>query len=100
MNINIKTVHFSISEQLEEFTNKKVSKITAKHEDIVSTDVILKVTKPESQDNKEAEIRITVPGNEFFAKKVADTFEEAIDTTLVAIKKQLSKRKEKIQSHK
>lgn len=100
MNVNIKTVHFSISDKLEEFTTKKVSKITAKHEDIVSTDVILKLIKPETQENKEVEIRIAVPGVEFFAKKVADTFEEAIDLTLEAVKKQLAKRKEKIQAHK
>lgn len=95
MDVKIKTLHFSISEQLEEFTTKKVSKVIAKRDDVVSTDVILKVTKPESNNNKEAEIRIAIPGVELFAKKTADTFEEAIDTTLVAIKKQLEKQKEK-----
>lgn len=95
MDVNIKTLHFSISEQLEEFTRKKVSKIIAKRDDIVSTDVKMKVMKPESIMNKEVEIRIAVPGVELFAKKMADTFEEAVDLAVEAIKKQLEKHKEK-----
>lgn len=95
MDVKITTLHFSISEKLEEFATKKVSKIIAKRDDVVSTDVILKVTKPESKNNKEAEIRIAIPGVDLFAKKTADTFEEAIDTALEAIKKQLEKQKEK-----
>ena len=95
MDVKIKTLHFSISEKLEEFAIKKVSKVIAKRDDVVSTDVILKVNKPESNKNKEAEIRIAIPGVELFAKKTADTFEEAIDLTLEALKKQLEKQKEK-----
>jgi len=95
MDVKIKTLHFSISERLEEFTTKKVSKVIAKRDDVVSADVTLKVTKPESINNKEAEIRIAIPGTEVFAKKTADTFEEAIDVALEAIKKQLAKQKEK-----
>lgn len=95
MDVKIKTLHFSISEKLEEFTTKKVSKVIAKRDDIVSTDVIMKVIKPESTKNKEVEIRIAIPGNEFFAKKTADTFEEAVDVSLEAVKKQLEKQKVK-----
>lgn len=93
MDVTIKTLHFSISAQLEEFTTKKVSKVIAKRDDIVSTNVVMKVIKPESNNNKEVEIRIAIPGTEFFAKKTADSFEEAVDVTLDAIKKQLEKQK-------
>ena len=42
--------------------------------------------------NKEAVVKITVPQQDsFVATKVADTFEEAVDTALEAIEKQLEK---------
>lgn len=99
MNITIETVHFSISEQLQEFTTKKATKAFGKYESIISTDVMLKVVKPEARNNKEAEIRVTLPGVELFAKKTADSFEEAIDNALDAVNKQIKKHKEKAQAH-
>ena len=42
--------------------------------------------------NKEASVRLNVPRNEdLFANKVADTFEEAIDNCVDALKRQLEK---------
>lgn len=96
MDVNITTVHFSISEDLENFTQKKIAKAIAKHDDVVSANVTMKLTKPETINNKEAEIRVNVPGAELFAKKAADTFEEAVDVSLEAIKRQLQRRKEKL----
>lgn len=95
MNITIETVHFSISDQLDLFTRKKTTKAFDKYENVVGINVNLKVIKPEAKNNKEAEVRLTVPGNELFAKKTADTFEEAIDVSIEAVKKQLIKHKEK-----
>lgn len=100
MDVKIKALHFSISEKLEKFTTKKVSKVIAKYDDIVSANVILKVIKPESNNNKEVEIHLIAPGNELFAKKTASTFEEAIDLTIEAIKRQLEKQKFKTQNYK
>ncbi len=98
MDVTIKTVHFSISEKLEEFTTKKVSKAIAKHDEVVSANVIMKLTKPETNNNKEVEIIFSVKGSELFAKKSADTFEEAVDLSLDAVKKQLLKYKDKLQA--
>ncbi len=95
MNIKIQPLHFSISEELEKFTTKKVKKVIAKHDDVVSVDVTMKVVKPEISNNKEVEIKMTIPGNEIFAKKTADSFEESVDLSLEAIKKQLQKQKVK-----
>ncbi len=97
MDVTIKTVHFSISEKLGNFTTKKVSKAVTKYDDIVSTNVIMKLIKPETNNNKEVEIRIALPGAELFAKKTADSFEEAVDLSIDAVKKQLIRHKEKQQ---
>ncbi len=61
-------------------------------------EVSLKVVKPEVAENKEAGIKILIPNGEFYASKVCDTFEEAIDLDVEALVKQLVKYKEKQRS--
>lgn len=93
METKIKAIHFDISDKLVNFINKKVDKLTRRFEAIDEVEVTLKVVKPETAMNKEAGVKITVPGNDLFASKTADTFEEAIDLCLVALEPQLEKNK-------
>mgnify|MGYP001142531072 CR=1 FL=1 len=97
MEININSVHFTPDQKLVDFTNKKVGKLDTFFDGIIKAEVILKVLKPESSKNKIAEIKLSIPGNGYlFAKKQADTFEEAIDLSIGAVKKQLGRYKEKL----
>ena len=61
-------------------------------------EVSLKVVKPEIAENKEAGVKVLVPNSEFYANKVCDTFEEAVDLSLEALEKQLVKYKEKLRN--
>ena len=70
----------------------------ATFDDIKKVEVSLKVVKPEVAENKEAGIKILIPNGEFYASKVCDTFEEAIDLDVEALGKQLVKYKEKQRS--
>jgi putative sigma-54 modulation protein len=99
MEVKINTVHFNADPKLVEFTNKKVGKLETFFDGIVSAEVTLKVQKPEANNNKVAELKISVPvkGN-LFAKKQADTFEEAIDLVIDAVRKQMGKFKEKLKN--
>ena len=48
-------------------------------------------------NNKIAEVKLSIPGYDYlFAEKQADTFEEAIDLATDAIRRQLTKFKEKL----
>ena len=96
MDVRIQSIHFDASEQLQAFIQKKVSKLEKYYEDKV--EVSLKVVKPEVAENKEAGIKILIPNGEFYASKVCDTFEEAIDLDVEALGKQLVKYKEKQRS--
>jgi putative sigma-54 modulation protein len=97
MNIKINDVHFTADQKLVEFINKKVSKLETYFDGIISVEVILKVIKPESANNKEVELKLSIPSKDYlFAKKQADTFEEAIDLSMEAIKRQLGKTKDKL----
>lgn len=91
----INAVHFDCSERLEAFINKKIDRLCRRFDSITGADVTLKVVKPETAMNKEAQVLLTVPGSpDVFASKVCDTFEEAIDQSLDAIERQLEKIKE------
>ncbi|KOH43762.1 ribosome hibernation-promoting factor, HPF/YfiA family [Sunxiuqinia dokdonensis] len=97
MNINLNAVHFTPDQKLVDFANKKLNKLDTFFEGIISAELILKVLKPETADNKIAEIKLSIPANGYlFAKKEADTFEEAIDLAIDAIRRQLTKFKEKL----
>jgi putative sigma-54 modulation protein len=94
MEIKVKAIHFDATEKLEQFINKKVEKLLKHHEEITKAEVTLKVVKPETAMNKEAGIKLFVPQHDdIFASKVADTFEEAIDVAVDALKRQLEKTK-------
>jgi len=93
MNIQIQSVHFSADKQLKDFINKKVEKLISIDDSIINADVYLKVDKPESYDNKIAEIKLHSSASKYFAKKQANSFEKSIDLASQALKKQILKNK-------
>ena len=99
MEIRIQSIHFDASEQLQAFIQKKAAKLEKYCDEIRKVEVSLKVVKPETSMNKEASIKVLAANGEFFAEKVCDTFEEAVDVCLDALVRQLSKYKEKQRDH-
>jgi len=95
MNININSVHFKTDAKLDNFIEKKLQKLSALHEGVMGSDVILKLENSETRDNKIAEIKLMLKGEELFAKKQSKTFEEATDLAIDALKKQIEKHKER-----
>ncbi|MDE6451576.1 MAG: ribosome-associated translation inhibitor RaiA [Odoribacter sp.] len=95
MEIKINAVGFSASSQLEDFIQKKISKLEKYHDGIVGTDVTLKLEKDDNLENKVVEVTVSVKGQEIFAKKNAKKFEEAVDELYDVLKRQLVKVKEK-----
>jgi putative sigma-54 modulation protein len=96
MRLRIQSINFDATAALESYINKKTSKLDKFFDEIINIEVYLKVIKPETATNKEAEIKISIPGVDFFASKTCDSFEEAVDLTVDAIEKQMRKYKEKI----
>ena len=97
MDVKVQSVHFKADQKLIDFCEKRISKLDLFFEGVIGSEVILKLEKDEDQENKVAEIKLSVPANEYlFAKKQAKTFEEATDLVSEALKKQLIRHKEKI----
>ncbi len=99
MEIKINSVHFSADKKLVDFINKKVGKLDTFFDGIINAEITLKVLKPEVANNKVSELKISIPTNGYlFAKKQGDSFEEATDLAIDAMRKQLDKYKEKLKS--
>jgi len=99
MEIIINSVHFTADKKLVDFVNKKVNKLDTFFDGIINAEVTLNLLKPETANNKISELKLSIPSNGYlFAKKQADTFEEATDLAIDAIRKQLDKYKEKLKS--
>jgi putative sigma-54 modulation protein len=95
MNIKINAVKFTASKQLESFIETKVNKLGLISDDIIGVEVFLRLENTPDLENKVAEIRIDIPGNDLFAKKQSKTFEESVDNAVDALKRKIKKAKEK-----
>lgn len=96
MRVKINSVHFRTDRKLEEFIKEKVEKLASTYDNVVGSDVTLKVMNSNDDINKVAEIRLAIPGNDLYAKKQCRTFEEATDSAIDALRKQLNKHKDKL----
>lgn len=95
MNLSIQSIHFDADKKLLAFVREKVTKLSQFHDGIVEGSVFLRLDKSGDSANKLAEIKLHVSGHDFFAKKQCSSFEEAIDTSVDAITRQLMKLKRK-----
>ncbi|MFP4064930.1 MAG: ribosome hibernation-promoting factor, HPF/YfiA family [Bacteroidales bacterium] len=96
MKVNINSVHFKADAKLEDFIREKTAKLSTLFDGVHGCDVILRTDAASNNENKIAEIKVVIPGNDLFAKKQAKTFEEAVDNSVDALKRQVKKHKEKM----
>ena len=96
MNIRINAVRFDADGKLEEFIEKKVSKLARYFDDIINAEVFLKVENTPDLENKVVEIKLEIPGSDLFASKQSKSFEESTDVVVDALKQQILKHKDKL----
>jgi putative sigma-54 modulation protein len=96
MDIQVHSVHFTADKKLIEFVNEKVGKLDLFFDNIIASEVFLRLDKSQEGENKIAEIKVLIPGKELFAKKQCKSFEEAADLAVDALRKQVTKHKEKV----
>lgn len=99
MKIRVQSIHFTADVKLLDFIQKKADKLDQFFDQIMSGDVYLRLEKTEDEANKIAEIKLSIPGNDLFAKEQCKTFEEATDKAIESLRRQLEKHKEKVRSH-
>ena len=95
MQIQVQSIHFDADVKLIQFIEDKLQKLTTFHDRIIRGEVFLRLDKSGDQENKIAEIRLSIPGRELFAKKQCKSFEEATDNVVDALRRQISKSRDK-----
>lgn len=99
MKVNVHAVNFTVDSKLVGFVQERMDRLEKYYDKVVSSDVFLKVEKTSDKENKIAEIKVHVPGDEFIVKKQCKTFEEAVEQSAESLERMLVKRKEKIKSN-
>lgn len=100
MEIQIQSVGFKADAKLKDFATSKIEKLVQFSENLISAEIYFKLENTQAEDNKISEVKLEIPGSELFAKKQAKSFEEAIDTAVEALRKQILKAKDKASSNK
>ena len=95
MNVQIQSVKFDAGQRLLEFIEKKLAKLDRVAADATGIDVVLKLEKDDERGNKLAVITLRMPGGDIRVEEQARTFEEAIDSSMDVLKRQIEKRKER-----
>lgn len=96
MNVEIQSVKFDADSKLIDFIERKVAKLDKFAERATSAKVTLKLDKDHEKGNKVAVLTLAMPGEDMVAESKCKTFEEAVDTAIEAVKRQIEKYKEKV----
>lgn len=99
MKVNVHAVNFTVDGKLIDFIQERMNKLEKYYDKVVDADVFLKVENTSDKENKIAEIKVNVPGDDFMVKKQCKTFEEAVETASESLERLLVKRKEKLKTH-
>jgi putative sigma-54 modulation protein len=99
MRVNINAVHFKADKKLIAFINEKMGKLTQVFEGVIDSEVMLKLDNTETRENKIAEIKVAIPGNNLYVKKQSATFEESTDIAIEALRRQLKRYKDKVRGN-
>lgn len=96
MNISVKSLHFHADAKLLEYVEQKLGRLNRYFDRAVEAEVHLKLQDNGSQvHEKITEIKIHVPGGWMMDKKTGKTFEAAISASTDALKRQLTRYKER-----
>jgi len=99
MKLQIQSIHFDADAKLISFIEKKLEKLDTFYDRILGGEVFLKLQNDDQKGNKIVNIKILIPGGDIFVQEQAATFEEATDNAYEILKRQLSKKKEKLTAH-
>lgn len=97
MRLQVHSIHFDADQKLIDFIQQRLDKLHTFYDRLVGGEVFLRLNN-EGVENKTVEIRITVPGRNLFAKEQARSFEAATDLATEALRSQLGRFKNRIQS--
>jgi len=89
MKLTIQAVNFEMAQSLEDFIQKKTRKLLPLLPDSETMVVHLKLVKPQTNLNKQVQIRL----GDAFVSKVCDTFEQSFQQCIDVIERHIEQSK-------
>lgn len=92
----IQSPHVKISEKMESIIKHKLERLGKIFDRIELCNIVLKKEKNGKGDDFIVEAKLSVPGNDLFAKDQAETYEIAAEKVCVNLESQIRKHKAKL----
>ena len=67
MDIQLQSIHFDADQKLVRFIKERLSKLNLFYDQIIGSEVFLRLDKSDKNLNKIVEIKLNIPGKELFA---------------------------------
>lgn len=99
VNVQVTLRHTNNHRDIEQYARDAVQALDRSFSGIVNCHIILDHQKNDFEKNKLAEITLHIPQNVLVSKEAASTYEQAIDSCVDSMGRQLKKYKEKLKNH-
>ena len=91
MQVQVHAIHFDADQKLLNFIDQRIQKLAQFHDNIITSEVYLKLDNSDDRHNKVTEIKLSVPRKELFVKKQSKSVEESTDNAIEALRRQIRK---------
>lgn len=95
MKIHIQNVGLTPRQELLDLIDEKLSKLDRYSDRIQEARVTLRVDKAQDRNNKTIEVKLVIPGDDIFVKKIGESFEEALQKASETLQREVKDWKEK-----
>lgn len=92
INLNIQAVDIHIDESVKDIIRKSINRLSRHYDKIEWADVYLEDKKEKSTEQKQASIRLGIPGNDAFASEYGNDFHQLITSVEEKLRRQLEKK--------
>ncbi|WP_299122359.1 ribosome-associated translation inhibitor RaiA [uncultured Tenacibaculum sp.] len=99
MEVHIQFVKMPVSENLQEFIQKKLDKLYKKYDWLIKVQVYIKHENDPTSKGKICEMVLSQSGPQIFSSSNEDNYQLAVKNTVSDLERQLSKRKQIMKSH-
>jgi putative sigma-54 modulation protein len=99
MNVKINAVGFVADVKLRDLLTDKLDKLNTFFDNIIDTEVFLKLDSNQTVKDKIIELKVHIPGKTLFVSETTKSFEESLDLSIDVMSRQIKKEKEKMKAH-
>jgi putative sigma-54 modulation protein len=99
MKTDIQSIAFNLQKELNDFVNGKVKKLKRLYSEIMSIEILLRLNKSETKENKVCRIRLVIPGYDMHVNAQYQTFEAATAAAIEGLERQIEKRKTRLMAN-